>query len=47
MFKQAWNFNAHGQDRAAYQEGKTALIERILRDAGWEGEVPSAERDRR
>ncbi|MCZ7577514.1 MAG: GrpB family protein [Dehalococcoidia bacterium] len=38
---------AHGQDRAAYQEGKTALIERILRDAGWEGEVPSAERDRR
>jgi len=35
---------AHGQDRAAYQEGKTALIERILRDAGWQGEVPSAER---
>lgn len=37
----------HGHDRAAYQEGKTALIERILHDAGWEGEVPSAERDRR
>jgi GrpB-like predicted nucleotidyltransferase (UPF0157 family) len=37
---------AHGQDRAAYQDGKTALIERILRRAGWEGEVPSAERDR-
>jgi len=37
---------AHGQDRAAYQEGKTALIERILRRAGWEGEVPSAERNR-
>lgn len=37
---------AHGNDREAYQEGKTALIERILRDAGWEGEVPSAERNR-
>ncbi|HQW51042.1 MAG TPA: GrpB family protein [Tepidiformaceae bacterium] len=37
---------AHGRDRAAYQEGKTALIERILQDAGWQGEVPSAERRR-
>ncbi len=37
---------AHGRDRDAYQQGKTALIERILRDAGWEGEVPSAERRR-
>lgn len=37
---------AHRDDRDAYQEGKTALIERILRDTGWEGEVPSAERGR-
>lgn len=36
----------HARDRQAYQEGKTDLIERILRDAGWEGEVPSAERRR-
>lgn len=36
----------HPRDRSAYQEGKTALIERILRDAGWQGEVPSAERSR-
>lgn len=36
----------HASDRQAYQEGKTGLIERILRDAGWQGDVPSAERSR-
>jgi GrpB-like predicted nucleotidyltransferase (UPF0157 family) len=34
----------HANDRRAYQQGKTHLIERILRDAGWKGEIPSAER---